>query len=116
MSDVTVVDADELLLNSSPSGIVLSGSTSASFSRPGAGTTMFGAVALIVMKRAAGMPPFMIVAPVQLTTPAFWLQTNGAPGPTPLSDADTNVTPTGSVSRIVTFSAGSDPTFHTWIE
>src|SRR5262249_51371809 len=112
ITEDTTVSAESVLLNSSPSGIVLSGSTTAVLWRPGAGTRKFGAVAVMAIVRAFPTPPPRIVAPAQLTTPPAWLHVNAAPGP-PASATETKVSPTGSTSRTLTFKAGSEPSFHT---
>src|SRR4051812_37658055 len=53
-----------------------------------------------------------IVAPMQSITPAACVQVN-APPPGAASTADTNVTPTGSVSRTATLSAAPVPALET---
>src|SRR5689334_20974332 len=103
MNGVTAVSADDVLSNSSPSAMVLSGSTTAVL---WSDVTCCGALALIVIVLDV---PLMIAPLMQLTTPEFWLHVNAAPGPTPASAAETNTSPTGSTSRTVTFNAGSVP-------
>src|SRR5262245_29801849 len=81
ITDWTSVWAAAVLSNSSPSGIVLSGSTIAWFSSV---VISLGAVTLMVMLRPPPIAVFSrMVAPMQFTTPDAWLQVNGAPPPLP---------------------------------
>ena len=112
---VTVVLAVSWLSVSSPSGMVLFGSTKAVFvMTPG----WVGENALIVMVRNVGALLVVTsvplrVAPVQVTMPPAWLQLNllGFAGSS--SVAETNVVPAGSTSRTATPNAGLVPVFST---
>src|SRR5262249_54873693 len=113
--DWIAVFAVDVLLVSSPSGIVLSGSTSALFRN--SGISWFGACTLISIVRTDGTPGIVsvgvpsIVAPVQLTrlppnTPHVKAPGGGGFGAFVESLAERNVAPAGSSSRTVTFDAG----------
>src|SRR5262249_55583941 len=104
----TFVVACAVLLVSFPSGIELSGSTTAWFTYV-PGWVAVNALTLIVLVA----PPPLIRAEMQSMTFAVFVHWNAFGSGVAASSAEMNENPAGSVSRTFTWNAGSLPSFFT---